>query len=245
MPSFKFSVLTDWRKVKYKKCKDDWDETIINDCNKWLFFGDTMSRGKKSDHVFHNNCLSYLIKFYNEERDRNGQDKIPTNILQTDNCNGQFKVHHTFLQVATSCNSRDTAVIHKFVQKYKFKGSWDIAGNLVKQTIHCLEIKNVRVTNTKDCYEKLGKELTKTGKEKYIKNMLEYKQTGDKKVLENTILRTRHTFVGFGTKEKDEYEKPLQAGKKHNVLTDRGHVKDMKAIKGIQKLSQVQGAKKA
>eukprot|EP00957_Ditylum_brightwellii_P075384 5728552-Ditylum_brightwellii.AAC.1 len=29
-----FFVLTDWRKVKYKKCKDDWDETIINDCNK-------------------------------------------------------------------------------------------------------------------------------------------------------------------------------------------------------------------
>jgi hypothetical protein len=67
-----FFVLTDWRKVKYEKCKDDWGETIINDCDKWLFFGDTMSRGKKNDHVFHNSCLSYLIKFYDEERERNG-----------------------------------------------------------------------------------------------------------------------------------------------------------------------------
>eukprot|EP00957_Ditylum_brightwellii_P158408 12056796-Ditylum_brightwellii.AAC.1 len=44
---------------------------------------------------------------------------------------------------------------------------------------------NVRVANAKDCYEKLGKELTKTGKEKDIKKMLEYKQTGDKKTRMN------------------------------------------------------------
>eukprot|EP00957_Ditylum_brightwellii_P113876 8681686-Ditylum_brightwellii.AAC.1 len=79
-----------------------------------------------------------------------------------DNCAEQFEDRHTFLQVATSCGSRDTTVILKFVQKYKFKGSWDTAGNLIKQTIHRLEMKNVRVTNANDCYEKLGKELTKT-----------------------------------------------------------------------------------
>eukprot|EP00957_Ditylum_brightwellii_P022470 1695373-Ditylum_brightwellii.AAC.1 len=68
--------------------------------------------------------------------------------------------------------------------------------------------------------------------------MLEYKQTGDKKVWENTMLRTRCTFVGFSTEDKDEYEQLLQAGKKHVVFTNRGHVKDMKAIKGTQKLFQ-------
>jgi hypothetical protein len=136
-------------------------------------------------------------------------------------------------------------VIHKFAQKYKFKGSWDAAGNLVKQTIHRLEMNNVRVANAKDCFEKLGKELTKTGEEKDIKKMLEYKQTGDKKVVENTALRTRRTFVGVGTADTDEYDQLRQAGKKHVVFTDRGHVRDMKAVKGTQKLFQVQGAKKA
>eukprot|EP00957_Ditylum_brightwellii_P107577 8207652-Ditylum_brightwellii.AAC.1 len=72
-------------------------------------------------------------------------------------------------------------------------------------------MKNVRVANANDCYEKLGKELTTTGKERHIKKLLEYEQTGDKRVLENTTLRTRHTFVGFGTKDKDEYEQLLQA----------------------------------
>eukprot|EP00957_Ditylum_brightwellii_P052600 3988746-Ditylum_brightwellii.AAC.1 len=104
-----------------------------------------------------------------------------------DNCAGQFKDRHTFLQVATSCDSRDTT------------------------TIHCMEMKNVRVAKANDCYEKLGKELTKTGKENYIKKLLEYEHTGDKRVLENTTPRTRCTFDGFGTEDKDEYEQLLQA----------------------------------
>eukprot|EP00957_Ditylum_brightwellii_P001632 126766-Ditylum_brightwellii.AAC.1 len=47
------------------------------------------------------------------------------------------------------------------------------------------------------------------------------------------------------TEDKDEYEQLLQAGKKHVIFTDRSHVKHMKAIKGTQKLFQVQGVKKA
>ena len=42
-----YSVLTNWRAVKYEKEEDKYDETIINDCDKWLFFGDTISKGKK------------------------------------------------------------------------------------------------------------------------------------------------------------------------------------------------------
>ena len=32
-----FFVLTNWRKVKYKIGENEYSETIINDCNKWLF----------------------------------------------------------------------------------------------------------------------------------------------------------------------------------------------------------------
>eukprot|EP00957_Ditylum_brightwellii_P025409 1921785-Ditylum_brightwellii.AAC.1 len=46
-------------------------------------------------------------------------------------------------------------------------------------------MKNVRVANANDCYEKLDKELTKTGKEKYIKKLLEYKQARDKRTRMN------------------------------------------------------------
>ena len=40
------------------------NETIINDCEKLTFFGDTMSEGKKNDHVFHNACQTYIVPHY-------------------------------------------------------------------------------------------------------------------------------------------------------------------------------------
>ena len=42
-----FFVLYNWRRVKYMKNENEWDETVVNDCDRWLVFGDTISRGKK------------------------------------------------------------------------------------------------------------------------------------------------------------------------------------------------------
>jgi len=128
---------------------------------KWIFFGDTLVRGKKSDTIFHNSCLTHIIKFYDDERKQQGKDTIPINICHTDNCAGQYKCRQTFLEVAMSCSSRDTTMAHKFAQKYGFKGSWDAIGKLIKQAINRLELRNERVSNTFDCYKKLGKELSK------------------------------------------------------------------------------------
>ena len=67
-----FFVAHSWRRVPYKKLNGEGqevlDETIVNECNKWIFFGDTYSRGKKNDRVFHNACLTYLIKNYDAIR---------------------------------------------------------------------------------------------------------------------------------------------------------------------------------
>jgi len=45
-------VVTNWRNVKFKKKNENGnnieDETIINDCDKWIFFADTISKGKKT-----------------------------------------------------------------------------------------------------------------------------------------------------------------------------------------------------
>ena len=42
-----YFALSNWGTVKYKKEGSDFDETIICNCNKWLFFGDTVRKGKK------------------------------------------------------------------------------------------------------------------------------------------------------------------------------------------------------
>ena len=182
--------------------ENEYDNTIVNDCDKWLFFGDTINRGKKNDHVFHNNCLTYLINFYDKERIKEGENTIPFNIIHTDNCAPQYKFCQNFLQIKNlSDNYCKTTDVHKFAQKYRFKGSWDATGKLVKQAINRLEMRNVRCANANERYFNLSRELTKDRTEEKTKKMETYELQGDKHALENTTLRTRRTFVGLGTKK--------------------------------------------
>ena len=155
-----------------------------------------MSRGKKNDHVFHNNCLTYLIKHYDEKRVTIGKEKIPLNIFHTDNCAPQYKCRQKFIQIAQSCEVHcDTTIVHKFVQKYRFKGSWYAARKVIKEAINCLEMRDDCCVNANDCYLHLTRELTKDGNEEKTLKLLAYGQNNDKRVLENTTLQTRRTFV--------------------------------------------------
>jgi hypothetical protein len=49
------SVKCEERMMKTKK---------VNDCDIWHFFGDSRSKGKKNNHVFHNGCLDYILNHY-------------------------------------------------------------------------------------------------------------------------------------------------------------------------------------
>ena len=49
------------------------------------FFGDTISKGKKNDHVFHNACLEHVINFYDKERSDENLPAVKINIIHTDN----------------------------------------------------------------------------------------------------------------------------------------------------------------
>ena len=65
-----FLVNYNWRKVKFKTDEGTWDEAIVSDCDKWVFFGASMSKGKKNDHVYHNACLDHIISYYDKERQK-------------------------------------------------------------------------------------------------------------------------------------------------------------------------------
>ena len=43
-----FLVNYNWRKVKFKTDEGTWDEAMVSDCDKWVFFGASMSKGKKT-----------------------------------------------------------------------------------------------------------------------------------------------------------------------------------------------------
>ena len=88
-----------WRIVRYNNTTtNDDDETIVNDCDRWIFFGDTLSKGKKNDHIFHNACMTHIIKFYDNERLAEGKDVIPNNIVHMDNCPTQYKCRQNFVE---------------------------------------------------------------------------------------------------------------------------------------------------
>jgi hypothetical protein len=45
----------------------------INDCDVWHFFGDTISKGKKNDHIFHNACLKEIVESCKRQFQRDGR----------------------------------------------------------------------------------------------------------------------------------------------------------------------------
>ena len=135
-----FFVLMNWRKVQYKRKNDQKElvdnSTILNDCQKWAFFGSTLSRGKKNDHVFHEACITYICKYYDAERIEEGKERIPVKTVWIDQCPTQYKCRQNFRNVATSSQRiRDSIRIHKFGAKYRFKGSWDAFSKVIKERI--------------------------------------------------------------------------------------------------------------
>ena len=120
-----FFVLSNWRKVNYVRTDtSEWDEMITNECDKWIVFGDTMAKGKKNDHVFHNACIAHLISYYDKEREEQGKGEIAANIVWTDGCPTQYKCRQNFVHVAMSGKSNGSRIVHKFSEKYCFKGSY-------------------------------------------------------------------------------------------------------------------------
>eukprot|EP00957_Ditylum_brightwellii_P138187 10534325-Ditylum_brightwellii.AAC.1 len=74
------------------------------------------------------------------------------------------------VEVAVSCDTRKSTVVHKFAQKYGFKGSWDAVGKLVQERIKCLKLKGEQIANIYSCYLKLCMELMKDdSQEEYVK----------------------------------------------------------------------------
>ena len=68
-----FFITYDWKPVKYNRKDGSVDETIISTTDKWIFFADTLSRGKKNDHVCHNACLKKIIEYYDKKKNGHWQ----------------------------------------------------------------------------------------------------------------------------------------------------------------------------
>ena len=115
--------------------------------------------------MFHNAYLTYIIKHYDAIRATEQKQSIPVNIVWSDNCLGQYRCQQNFLNVtkAVENHGNETIIVHKLAEKYRFKGSWDATGKIVKERIMNNELKYNRCANAMDCYLKITQDLTKMG----------------------------------------------------------------------------------
>ena len=49
-------------------------------------FDDTLSKGKKNDHMFHNTCTTHIVNYNYSGRVQSGKLHMPFNIVWKDNC---------------------------------------------------------------------------------------------------------------------------------------------------------------
>ena len=96
------------------------------------------------------------------------------NIVHTDNYPTQYKYQQSFWQVAAAADTTDARIIHKFASKYRFKGSWDATGKIVKNCILKNKLKMNWCTNIYDCYINLKSDLSHDGKEKNKQDWLKW-----------------------------------------------------------------------
>ena len=118
------------------------------------------------------------------------------------------KCRQNFLNVAQAAKHHENkaVIVHKFAQKYRFKGSWDTTGKIVKERILNNELKYERCANEFDCYIKFQIDLARDGNEDKMKKLMQYENNKDARVLDNTIFICRRTHIGLATEHKEEYD---------------------------------------
>jgi hypothetical protein len=145
-------------------------------------------------------------------------------------------------------HNNTSKLIHKFGQKFRFKGSWDAVGKIVKMRIENNELKKWRCATAWDCYDLLRRQLTKDGTEEKMLKLELYEATGDMRVLLNTTFTTKKTHIGYATEDKSRYDELIANANEYNHITflDRSgnHVvasNEMAKLDKTQKLFQVEG----
>lgn len=237
-----FVVLHSPRNVSVEKEPGTVVTHRINECEVWHMFGDSRSKGKKNDHVFHNASLDMIVKYYNQTL---GQ-QINTVTVWTDNCPNQYKCKQNFLKIATfALRSKGIVLRHRFAQKYHFKGVWDGAGKVVKDHIRNEENSmRKRYATAKDCFENLRGGILETRVCESRDRWLELERDRSSKLLgRKPFTHTRRHF-GFATDKEDEWRDLCERYQGAPIaFTDRDNVPTMKTIEGTRTLHSVEGSR--
>lgn len=84
--------------------------------------------------------------------------------------------------------------------------------------------------------------LSKDGQENKTQELFEYERDGDAKILKHTTYITCKAHIGYGTEDKQEYNKMQAEGQyKHVIFTNEDNVPDMKPLTRTMNFAQING----
>ena len=231
-----YYVVYDFRDAQYLDENKEKKIKKISTCDVWNWWtGGSSDQGKTNNHVTHNNCLSYILKYYKDIG-----KVISRVILWTDNCGGQYKCRQSILNMLKhAILYPNTFAMHLFASLYSFKGPWDSAGKLAKETVMKMELRGTRCPTAKEAYLTC---LDRISSEFKISKWHKMEQEEASELWKKRPYSTDRRFFGFATDDKELYEE-INVGGRHVSFIDRKNVPDMNAIKDTQKYFEFRGSK--
>jgi hypothetical protein len=135
------------------------------------------------------------------------------------------------------------AILHRYAQKYDFKGVWDAAGKVVKGAVRTYELEQKhRFATALDCFTKLPDLM------KPLTPWKSYETVGSYKILTKgkfSVDQRRFGFVAESEEKARELQGQLKdnrdAAHSHIVFTDRGNIPTMQKVKDTLLLHSVMG----
>ena len=155
--------------------------------------------------------------------------------MYTDNCAGQYKCRQNIFQLASFPERHPgSRAVHKFAQKFKFKGPWDATVKIVKEGIRNCELKFKRCANATDCYETITKRLAHNGNGKTQNQWKKWELEKNKRIVTKIFFRTNCIFIGLAVDKRQKYDELVESGEKHIIFADRENIPNMRAISRTQ-----------
>ena len=197
----------------------------IFDVHHWYFLGESFSKGKLNDHVFHNAALEEIVSYYKK--------KLPLKevVLWTDNCCNQYKCRFNFWKLATFYERMGVRIRHRFAQKYGFKGTWDAAGRTLKAFLLKVEMrmpgsgknKIRRCPDAIRVYTVASAEFLEPDMANFYK---EWEATGDHRIESKGRFGVDERFFGFAFESEEAKEAyvavdPEVRKQEHLIVTPR------------------------
>lgn len=232
-----YFVLMNFRTVTLK----DGSKIQICDTSVFCFFVCSISAGKKNDHVFHVACQEYIMELTDVRYTKNSVKMFKRTINWTDNCPTQYKCRQNFIFIATHPRRNpETELIHKFAEKFQFKGSWDGIGKNVKKFLWDCEMGNKRCGNAFACYDRCRKDFPTNNPKKWK----QYEQDGDLKLMQKNPFCYDTIEFGFVVESMAHYNQLKEQGHKHVVYTNRKEIgDDVAPVEDTNNFFQVNSAK--